>query len=71
MSEFVGFTFWTEVLTGAQRGSRLWYQAPLDSRPVPVYATKVYKNGKLRIRGGEITFTADSVHLDRFRRKEG
>lgn len=70
-SQFTTFEFWTEVLTVAQRGGRLWYHAPLDVGPSPIHVLRVFKNGKLRVRGGGVTFTADSDHLSRFRVKKG
>lgn len=61
------FQTWAAVVAAATRGDRLWYHAPLDLRPRMITVIKIFKNGKLRINGGECTFTADAGHLDRFR----
>lgn len=61
------FNTWTAVLLAARDDVPMWYLAPLDRHPVRVYVLRVYKNGKLRLRGGDTTFTADHKHLDRFR----
>jgi hypothetical protein len=46
----------------------VWYQAPFDAWPRLVEVRRRFKNGKLRIKAGPLTFTADSGHLIRFRR---
>lgn len=63
---FAGFASWHGVLHAAENKVSLFYLAPLDGCPRPVFVTKRFKNGKLRVTGGEVTFTADSGHLDRF-----
>ena len=71
VAKLVPLDSWFAVLAIAARGGRLWYHAPLDVRPVPVYVVRVYKNNKMRISGPGLTFTVDEGHLDRFRMKEG
>jgi len=63
---FSKFATWQEVLNAASDGKALYYHAPLDVGPRPVFVKRVFKNGKLRVSGGEISFTADADHLDRF-----
>lgn len=69
--QFKPYTKWCDVLAAATaaeiNGRGLWYQAPLDGYPVPVLVMKVFKNQKIRLNAGELTFTADESHLDRFR----
>ena len=60
------FNDWSEVLKAA-RWRQLYYQAPLDLAPRRVYVQRAFKNGKLRLSGGDCRFTADSGHLERFR----
>jgi hypothetical protein len=66
---YMGFCKWADVLWAAHCGDRLYYQAPLDARPVRVHVARIFKNGKLRIakpsRDAD-AFTADAAHLDRF-----
>lgn len=64
---FATFGCWHGVLHAIENGVSLYYQAPLDGCPRPVFVTKRFKNGKVRVTGGEVTFTADAFHLDRFR----
>jgi len=69
---FESFITWADVLAAAERGDRLWYQAPLDRYPHSILVDKIYKNGKLRIDplSNQVSkFTADAGHLSRFRRK--
>lgn len=66
---FAKIATWQEVRGMADRGTYLWYQAPLDYSPVPVVARKLFKNGKIRISWAHGSFTADPGHLDRFRRR--
>jgi hypothetical protein len=64
------FATWTDVLAFVDRGGWLHYHAPMDLRPTSVRVVKRFKNGKLRLDPGPYAdhFTADSGHLDRFRR---
>lgn len=72
LPSFEKFSRWADVLDAARRGDTLWYQAPLDYRPVSIRVVRVFKNGKIRIdpmsRDAD-SFTADAHHLDRFRRR--
>jgi hypothetical protein len=70
-AKFITPDSWHDILKIAERGGRLWYQAPFNLNPVPVYVRRVFKNGKIRLWGGEVAFTADEGHLSRFRVKEG
>lgn len=63
---FAPFASWHGVLHAAESRVSLFYHAPLDGCPRPVFVTKQFKNRKLRVTGGECTFTADRGHLDRF-----
>ena len=63
------FDSWDDVLAFVDRGGWLWYHAPLDIRASCVLVHKRYKNGKLRLSSGDVSFTADSGHLDRMRRQ--
>jgi len=67
---FAPFACWLHVKHAAETNVSLFYHAPLDGCPRPVFAKLVFKNGKIRLSGGEVTFTADSGHLDRFFRLE-
>jgi hypothetical protein len=62
------FTSWAAFLSFVRAGGPVKYQAPLDRHATNVVITQVYKNGKVRVRGGGMTFTADAGHLPRFRR---
>lgn len=64
---FLTFNTWSEVLQAASSGVRLWYHAPMDRAPAPIEVIKVFKNGKLRVRGSEACYTFDSGHLSRMR----
>ncbi len=65
---FQTFGSWFGVLQAIANGdARIFYHAPLDTAPRPVLIRRVYKNGKVRVDAGEVTFTADPGHLDRFR----
>lgn len=64
--KFSSFATWLQVRHAAETNTSLFYQAPLDIAPRPVFARKVFKNGKIRIDAGEVSFTADSGHLERF-----
>lgn len=61
--DYVPFGAWAGVL--AHTGP-LFYHAPLDYRPAIVTVVRRFKNGKLRLRAGDVSFTADAGHLDRF-----
>lgn len=67
---FASFGSWAKVKHAGETNVSLYYWAPLDGGPRPVFVTRVFKNGKLRVTGGEVTFTADDKHLDRFYRLE-
>ena len=70
---FHGFSSWSDVLSAARRGDRLWYGAPLDRHPISIMVKKVYKNGKIRIdpmSNQADDFTADAGHLNRFFRRD-
>ena len=67
---FAPFASWIAVKHAAETNVSLYYLAPLDGGPRPVFARRVFKNGKVRLTGGEVTFTADAGHLDRFYRLE-
>lgn len=66
---YVGFRNWDEVLAAAARGTSLFYQAPMDPRPVRV---KVRRVGRASLRVDPSNpdvdpFVADRDHCDRFR----
>jgi hypothetical protein len=66
------FTSWPQLTDHVRAGYRLFYQAPMDYRPVMVTAV-IRKDGNLRVSvpyGDADSFTADIGHLDRFRREE-
>lgn len=65
---FIPFSSWFDVLLHADAGLTLYYQAPLDTAPRPVLVRKAFKNGKLRLDAGEVVFTADMAHRERFYR---
>lgn len=73
----VSFSAWWQVVVMAREGRPLWYQGPLDARPVRISATCKPHGRTVRVepfgtwRRGERPFdpfTADASHLDRFRR---
>ena len=64
---FLTFGCWYGVQCAIDEKVSLYYQAPLDSAPRPVFILKQFKNGKIRLTSGEVTFTAGATHLDRFR----
>ena len=65
------FTSWNELGRYLESHNNIvYYKAPLDSMPVMVVVTKVFKNNKLRIKYHNNSFTADRTHLDRFRFKD-
>ncbi len=63
---FAPFASWHGVKHASENRVTLFYKAPLDTAPRPVIVRKVFKNGKLRIDAGEVSFTADAGHLERF-----
>jgi len=76
------FSVWADVLAYVRKSANgaIWYQAPLDARPVLVKATCRPNGRTVRIapwgfwRRGQRPFdpfTADAGHLDRFRRPFG
>lgn len=68
---FTTFTSWREVLIHVMAGKPVWYQAPLDYRPVRV-RTHPTAGNKLRVfppAGDADPFVADAGHVDRFRRE--
>ena len=75
MTDYRPFTVWAAVLMHARtqfnaeacNRRALWYHAPLDITPARVFAVKVFANGKIRLQAGDVRFTADKRHLDRFR----
>ncbi len=67
---FAPFAAWLHVRHAAETNATLYYHAPLDGGPRPVFVRRVFKNGKLRLTGGEVTFTAGAGHLGRFYRLE-
>ena len=64
--KFSTFAGWSNVGLAHTEKVSLFYKAPLDTVPHPVFVLKHFKNGKLRVTAGEATFTADHTHLDRF-----
>lgn len=64
--KFSTFGCWYGVQCALNDKVSLFYKAPLDACPRPVFVTKQFKNGKMRVTSGEVTFTADPTHLDRF-----
>lgn len=70
--DLVCFASWADVLSHVNAGHSVWYQAPLNTRPLRVRIARVFKNGKLRIdplSNQADNFTADAEHLDRFRKR--
>ncbi len=78
-SKLQPFAIWAEVLAHVAAGQPIWYQAPLDYRPVHVQAVlyrhwrgrHVQKPTKVRVYPPSSDcdpFWADAGHLDRFRR---
>jgi hypothetical protein len=71
---FRTFDTWRDVLVAAQAGEALWYQAPLDYRPVPVRVQLKARAHSIALRvfppaGSDADpFTCGAAHLDRFRR---
>lgn len=67
---FAPFETWAQLLDAIAAGYPIYYQAPLDARPVMVSAV-VRRDGKLRITPPYSDcdpFNADAGHLPRFRR---
>jgi hypothetical protein len=70
MPTLQNFATWTEVIDHVRAEYPLFYQAPMDYRPVLVSAV-IRKDGKLRVYpalSDADPFTADVAHLDRFRK---
>lgn len=65
--QHVPFDSWNTFQAHVAQGMRVYYHAPLDTLPRLVTVVKAYKNGKLRLRAGDVTFTADRDHLSRLR----
>jgi len=71
---YTNFETWADVFAAAHRGEQLYYQAPMDYKPV---AIKVQlpplelRQGCLRVLGNANfdSFTADKSHLPRFKQK--
>lgn len=68
MPNYLGFSSWDELLAHIDADRNLFYHAPLDRFPSLVAVRRRFKNGKLRVWSGSLAFTADSGHLDRFKR---
>ena len=69
---YTSFASWAQLLDHVRAGYRLYYQAPMDYRPVMVNATIRPKDGNLRVYApftDSDPFTADAGHLARFRRE--
>ena len=64
--KFSTFGCWYGLQTAIDEKVSLYYHAPLDTAPRPVFVTKRFRNGKIRVTSGEVAFTADPSHLDRF-----
>ncbi len=74
MSAFESFPSWSALVGAVARGERIFYHAPLDARPVLVRCELRGRNPrtfKVRVfppsRDAD-PFTADTGHLDRFKR---
>ena len=66
---FEPFRSWADVLAYVQRHGAIYYQAPLDWRPVLVRASA---EDVVKIEPDPANadpFNADILHLDRFKRK--
>ena len=64
------FSTWSQLVDHVRAGYPLFYQAPLDYRPVLISAV-VRRDGKLRVHPPYSDcdpFTADEGHLPRFKR---
>lgn len=69
---FQSFSTWAELLDHISGEYPLFYHAPLDFRPRRVSAV-ARRDGKLRVyplTNEADPFTADSAHLDRFRKQD-
>ena len=61
------FACWFGLLEYLREHNNIvYYKAPLDFHPTMIVVSKVYKNGKLRVKARDVSFTADAGHLDRF-----
>lgn len=68
-NDFQTFDTWRDVLVHVIAGSPIYYQAPLDARPVLV-RVQLTRGNKVRVFPPSTDcdpFTADAGHLDRFR----
>lgn len=68
---FGSFDTWADVLAHVRAGLAVYYQAPMDYRPVKIRA-RALGNHKIRVyppSSDVDVFTADSGHLPRFRRQ--
>lgn len=67
---YQGFPTWNALVGAVGRGEAIWYQAPLDARPVRVRC-ELRARSKVRVfpptRDAD-PFTADAGHLERFKR---
>ena len=52
---------WNDVRKAAAQGVQIGYWGALDRRPVTVTPIKLFKNGKIRVSAGTMTFTLDSA----------
>lgn len=66
----MGFPNWDALLASVSDRVSLWYQAPLDIRPVRVEVKRRGRGRKLRVESGELAFWADEGHLSRFQREK-
>lgn len=71
---FRQFDTWAQVIAHVFDNKPIWYQAPLDVRPVPVTAYVIVKTGKYTRKVRVIppssdadSFWADAGHLERFK----
>ena len=65
------FNTWSELQAHIAAGLPLWYQAPMDYRPVHIEAVLLPRTGNIRVfppTDDADPFVADVDHLPRFRR---
>lgn len=60
---FTALTAWDDVRARAATDGVLWYWGALMLRPGQVRVVKLHKNGKIRVRSGNLAFTLDHRHL--------
>lgn len=73
LGTFEGFTDWEALQLYVRSGCRVFYQAPLDYRPIPVKA-RVKADGRIAVLPPSTDvdpFLADVAHLARFKRRIG